>query len=178
MQKIFADVGSYYLMSYYSTNQKLDGRFRRIRVEVKRPDVDVRARPGYLAPTESEARAAGVAIARAGRANHAPPPTVTRALDALAPARGNLPVRVQAVGGRSTIRAIVELDRRHGETAGVAVGRHAAADVRAGADRLARAVPAQSQTLTMADRARPAQHRRSTAASSRWRQADTRSAPS
>ena len=35
---------------------------------------------------------------------------MTRALDALAPARGNLPVRVQAVGGRSTIRAIVELD--------------------------------------------------------------------
>jgi hypothetical protein len=35
---------------------------------------------------------------------------VTRALDALAPARGNLPARVQAVGGRNTIRAIVELD--------------------------------------------------------------------
>lgn len=109
MQKVFRDVGSYYLMSYYSTNQKLDGRFRRIRVEVKRPDVEVRSRPGYLAPTESEARAAGAAITRAG-ARPAPPPTVTRALDALAPARGNLPVRVQAIGGRSTIRAVVELD--------------------------------------------------------------------
>ncbi|HUQ89268.1 MAG TPA: VWA domain-containing protein [Vicinamibacterales bacterium] len=109
MQKVFKDVGSYYLMSYYSTNQKLDGRFRRIRVEVKRPDVDVRARPGYLAPTESEARTAGVSITRAGE-RPAPPPTVTRALDALAPARGNLPVRVQAVGARGTIRAVVELD--------------------------------------------------------------------
>jgi len=109
MQKVFKDVGSYYLMSYYSTNQKLDGRFRRIRVEVTRPDVDVRSRPGYLAPTESEARAAGVSITRPG-ARSAPPPTVTRALDALAPARGNLPVRVQAVGGRGTIRAVVELD--------------------------------------------------------------------
>ena len=66
MRKVFQDVGSYYLLSYYSTNQKLDGRFRRIRVEVKRPDVNVRSRPGYLAPTESEARAAGVTIARAG----------------------------------------------------------------------------------------------------------------
>jgi VWFA-related protein len=109
MKKVFADVGSYYLLSYYSTNQKLDGRFRRIRVEVKRPDVDVRSRPGYLAPTESEARAAGVANTRAG-AKPAPPPTVTRALDALAPARGNLPVRLQAVGSRSSIRAVVELD--------------------------------------------------------------------
>ena len=108
MQKIFADVGSYYLLSYYSTNSRLDGRFRRIRVEVKRPDTDVRARPGYLAPTEAEARAAGAGSTRA--AGKAPPPTVTRALDAIAPARGNLPVRVQAAGGAGTIRAIVELD--------------------------------------------------------------------
>lgn len=110
MQKVFADVGSYYLLSYYSTNQKLDGRFRRIRVEVKRDDAKVRARPGYLAPTEAEARAAGAAIERAGAARNALPPTVTRALDALAPARGNLPVRVQAIGARNTIRAIVEID--------------------------------------------------------------------
>jgi VWFA-related protein len=109
MRKVFADVGSYYLLGYYSTNQKLDGRFRRIRVDVKRDDVDVRSRPGYLAPTEAEARAAGRAVNRPG-AKPSPPPTVTRALDALAPARGFLPARVQAVGGRNSIRAVVELD--------------------------------------------------------------------
>ncbi len=109
LRKVFADIGSYYLLGYYSTNQKLDGRFRRIRVEVKRPDVTVRARNGYLAPTESEARAAGASIDRAG-AKPSLPPTVTRALDAIAPARGNLPARLQAIGGRNTIRAIVELD--------------------------------------------------------------------
>ena len=109
MQKVFADVGSYYLLGYYSTNQKLDGRFRRIRVEVKRDDVQVRARPGYLAPTESGG-ARRRRVDRSAGAKPAPPPTVTRALDALAPARGNLPVRVQAVGGRSSIRAIVEID--------------------------------------------------------------------
>ena len=108
MQKLFADVGSYYLLSYYSTNQRLDGRFRRIRVDVRRDDVDVRARPGYLAPTEAEARAAS-ATSTAG-ARNAPPPAVTRALDAIAPARGNLPVRMQVSGGRSSIRTIVELD--------------------------------------------------------------------
>ena len=109
MQKLFSDVGSYYLLGYYSTNTKLDGRFRRIRVEVKRDNVEVRARPGYLAPTESEARSAGVEVTRPG-AKPTPPPTVTRALDALAPARGFLPVRVQAVGTRNSIRAVVELD--------------------------------------------------------------------
>ena len=109
MQKVFADVGSYYLLGYYSTNTRLDGRFRRIRVEVKRDGADVRARQGYLAPTEAEARAAGVESTRPG-AKPAPPPTVTRALDALAPARGFLPVRVQAVGARNSIRAVIELD--------------------------------------------------------------------
>ena len=79
MKKVFADVGSYYLLSYYSTNQKLDGRFRRIRVEVKRQDVDVRSRPGYLAPTEAEARAAGVAIDRARREARAAADRDTRA---------------------------------------------------------------------------------------------------
>jgi VWFA-related protein len=109
MQKIFADAGSYYLLSYYSTNQKLDGRFRRIRVEVKRDGLNVRARPGYLAPTEAEARSAG-AVTTTAAAGNIPPPTVTRALDALAPARGNMPVRVQAAGAPGTIRAVVELD--------------------------------------------------------------------
>ena len=112
MQKMLADTGSYYLLSYYSTNQKLDGRFRRIRVEVKRPDVDVRARPGYLAPTASELKAAGgsTTTAAAAGAKASPPPAISRALDALAPARGNLPVRVQAAGTHGTIRAVIELD--------------------------------------------------------------------
>lgn len=109
LQKVLADTGSYYLLGYYSTNQKLDGRFRRIRVEVKGEGVDVRARPGYLAPTEAEARAAGVSINRPG-AKPAPPLLVTRALDSITPARGNLPIRVQAVGMRDAIRAVVELD--------------------------------------------------------------------
>ncbi len=109
LQRVFADVGSYYLMSYYSTNTKLDGRFRRIGVRVKREGLDVRSRPGYLAPTESEARASGVVLPdKTGRLT--PPPTVTRALDALAPTRGNLPVRIQASGGAGMVRAIVELD--------------------------------------------------------------------
>jgi VWFA-related protein len=52
--RMMADLSSYYVMQYYSTNTKLDGRFRSIAVRVKRPGVQVRARPGYLAPTEAE----------------------------------------------------------------------------------------------------------------------------
>jgi hypothetical protein len=108
--RMMADLGSYYLMNYYSTNPKLDGRFRRITVRVKREGVEVRARPGYLAPTEAEARAAGVAVAGAPGGPAALPPVVTRALEMITPARGNLPVRIQAAGSRGSIRAVVELD--------------------------------------------------------------------
>ncbi len=110
LRKILSDIGSYYLLSYYSTNQKLDGRFRRIRIEVKRDGLNVRARPGYLAPTEAEARAAGAMMTSTAN-NNVLPPTVTRALDSLAPTRGNMPVRMQAAGAPGTIRAVVELDR-------------------------------------------------------------------
>lgn len=54
--RMMADLSAYYVMQYYSTNTKLDGRFRSIEVRVKRPGVRVRARPGYLAPTAEEAR--------------------------------------------------------------------------------------------------------------------------
>lgn len=60
--RIMSDLISYYLMQYYSTNGKLDGKFRSISVRVKRPGVQVRARPGYLAPTEAEAKTFGVAV--------------------------------------------------------------------------------------------------------------------
>ncbi len=40
---------TYYLLAYQPTNTRLDGRFRRISVKVKRPKMTVRARPGYVA---------------------------------------------------------------------------------------------------------------------------------
>lgn len=148
MAKVFADVGSYYLLGYYSTNPKLDGRFRRIRVEVTRAGVDVRARRGYLAPTEAEARAAGAAIERAG-AKPGPPPTVARALDAIAPARGNLPVRLQAVGGRNTIRAIVELDVATAKQPEWTAGGTVKLTIEPERTTISKAAPAQTLTLSL-----------------------------
>ena len=52
------DLSSYYLLGYYSSNAKLDGRFHTIKVRVKRPGVDVRARKGYRAATAEEVTAA------------------------------------------------------------------------------------------------------------------------
>ena len=51
------DLTSYYLMAYYSTNSKLDGRFRSIKVRSKRPGIEIRARRGYSAATPAEVAA-------------------------------------------------------------------------------------------------------------------------
>jgi VWFA-related protein len=51
---IVADLSSYYLLGYYSTNTKLDGKFRTISVKVNRPRVQVRARRGYRGLTAEE----------------------------------------------------------------------------------------------------------------------------
>ena len=49
-QRIVDDNSSYYVMGYYSTNDRRDGRFRKIEVRVpNRPGVTVRARKGYVA---------------------------------------------------------------------------------------------------------------------------------
>ena len=47
--RIVRDNSKYYMLGYYSANPKLDGRYRKIEVRVKRPDVNVRARKGYVA---------------------------------------------------------------------------------------------------------------------------------
>jgi VWFA-related protein len=50
-QRIVDDNSSYYMLGYYSSNDRRDGRFRRIEVRLKnRPGLLVRARKGYVAP--------------------------------------------------------------------------------------------------------------------------------
>jgi VWFA-related protein len=50
-QRIVDDNSSYYVMGYYSTNDRRDGRFRKIEVKLpNKPGLTVRARKGYVAP--------------------------------------------------------------------------------------------------------------------------------
>jgi VWFA-related protein len=77
MKQIVRDSSAYYLLGYTSTLAKPDGKFHDIKVRVKRPGVQVRARRGYLALTAAEAERA-LAPAKPG-----PPKAITEALGAL-----------------------------------------------------------------------------------------------
>src|SRR5207247_4798944 len=54
MKQIVKDSSAYYLIGYNSTQAPTDGKFHEIKVRVKRPGVDVRARKGYWALTAEQ----------------------------------------------------------------------------------------------------------------------------
>ncbi len=49
IKQVQNDTHIYYVLGYFSSNPKQDGKYRKIRVEVTRPDVKVEHRPGYFA---------------------------------------------------------------------------------------------------------------------------------
>lgn len=55
IQRIANETRAYYLLGYQPTNKARDGRFRKIKLEVKRKNLTVRARKGYYAPLEGAA---------------------------------------------------------------------------------------------------------------------------
>ena len=101
LKRIADDVTSYYLLGYYSSNSRLDGRFRSISVKVKRPGVSVRHRRGYRAATEADVAAAGRSAGGPGAAGRAAEPAapdpVQSAFGTLAPDRRE--VRFRSASG-------------------------------------------------------------------------------
>jgi VWFA-related protein len=83
LKQIVVDSSAYYLLGYNSTQAPQDGKFHEIKVRVKRPGAQVRARKGYWAMTATE-------TARAtAPPKPAAPPAVSKALSAISePTRG------------------------------------------------------------------------------------------
>jgi len=78
LKRIVDDLSSYYLLGYYTTNTKLDGRFRSISVRLRRPGITVRARKGYRGYTETE-------LARGTAASTSPSAAANAVTTALTP---------------------------------------------------------------------------------------------
>lgn len=100
LRRVTDDLSSYYLLSYYSSG-KLDGKFHSIRVRIKRPGVQVRARRGYLAAT-----AADLAPGRSTASPAAPGAAVratalAAAVSSLAAAARPSAVRIMTAAGTS-----------------------------------------------------------------------------
>ena len=65
-ERIVRENSSYYVLGYVSTNDRRDGRYRRLEVRARRRDLTVRTRNGYIAPVQSRPPARAVATAAAG----------------------------------------------------------------------------------------------------------------
>ena len=83
MKQIVTDSSAYYLLGYNSTQAPQDGKFHEIKVRVKRPGTQVRARKGYWALTPADTARATAAV------KPGPPPAVSKALSSISePTRG------------------------------------------------------------------------------------------
>ena len=99
LRRVIDDLTSYYLLGYYSTNPKMDGGFRSIKVRVKRSGIDLRFRRGYRAATKEEVASRAAAMAAPGAA----PSATASAVSGLSRIRAD--AVVQAQGGYTWLPA-------------------------------------------------------------------------
>ena len=105
LRKVVDDLSAYYLLGYQSTNPAADGRWRRIDVRVKQPNVDVSARRGYLAFTAEMVKAEADAARKPVRVRT----HVDDALERLGRARADARAYTVAVPSAIGLNVVIEL---------------------------------------------------------------------
>jgi VWFA-related protein len=103
VRRIETDLSAFYLLGYYSSNPNANGRFRRIEVKVRQPDVQVSARRGYFAMTPEMAAAAAAPRDTAG------PSPVDEALGRLTSVRADADLFVTGAAGPAGLDVAVEV---------------------------------------------------------------------
>jgi VWFA-related protein len=111
LRKVVDDLSAYYLLGYQSTNPAADGRWRRIDVRVKQPNVDVSARRGYLAFTAEMVKAEADASSKPVRVRTG----ADDALERLGRIRAEARVFLTAARSASGLEVVVELASRETE---------------------------------------------------------------
>jgi VWFA-related protein len=106
LQRIVADLSSYYLLGYYSTNTRLDGRFRSISVRVRRPGVQVRARRGYRGLTAEQL----LSVTEGGKGSTAAAGPTAVVVNPRAPFRIRTATWTSPGDGAGTVWVVGELD--------------------------------------------------------------------
>ncbi len=105
-ERIVRDNSSYYVLGYYPSNDKRDGRFRKVQVRVTRPGVRVQSRDGYTAP---KGRPAAPPAAEAQV-----PPEIREALASPIPATGlgltTFAAPFAGPGGKASVAVVIEFD--------------------------------------------------------------------
>ena len=113
LRQIVKEASAFYLLGYAPPESPADGKFHRIKVRVKRPGVDVRARSGYFAPTLAELESARKAVAEEL------PPEISHALATMLrrgptrPARSGPGVSVGRTGNPRVTISWEPRDRTH-----------------------------------------------------------------
>lgn len=118
LSKVVENLSAYYLLGYQSTNPAADGRFRRIDVRVKQPNVDITARRGYMALTEEMVKADAAARAKPARVRTG----ADDALDRLGRIRPEARAYLSAARTASGVEVVVELTARETEGGRFAAG--------------------------------------------------------
>ncbi len=78
LREVVKNASAFYLLGYASAKNPADGKFHKIAVKVKRPNVEVRARTGYYAPSNTE-----MDSARTRAARDTAPPEISKALSTI-----------------------------------------------------------------------------------------------
>lgn len=95
--RVIAENSSYYLLGYYPSTDRKDGKLHTVQVKVKRPGLQVRHRKGYTVPKATPARATSSTAAGA-------PPELRAGIESPIPLAG-VPMRVFAAPFKGTSKA-------------------------------------------------------------------------
>lgn len=107
LQKVAADLSSYYVLGYYTSNTNWNGAPRKITVKLKSTGETIRARREYRAPTAAEMDS--MRAARAAAENPAPPSRVETALTALTKTRPGATFYTYGVASGAELAIVAEL---------------------------------------------------------------------